>query len=229
MNWPRLPDRPASNRAVTSFFKVFGGNPRLVGEAIRRADDEGHHRLEWRVISVLVPLVAGAAVLDGLWKLGGAWLAWLGVLPIGFALLHLVAFVVGGGTPLARWWRWNVILSAWSIWQMVDSSRSSVEWAAWLWIALLLLNALGGLGLGWRRLMTHPACCTITCRWLIWVLVHIPAGLLWWWNGWQWGAWFLFGVGALWASGTFLPNSVVFGPVVRRMEGKGVLLTFDDT
>jgi peptidoglycan/xylan/chitin deacetylase (PgdA/CDA1 family) len=225
---PRLPERTRGNRAVTPFFKVFGGNPGLTGEASRRAGGEGYHRLEWRVLSVLVPLVSGAAVFDGLWRIGGSWLAWTGVVPVLFVLLHVVTFVVGGSTSAAQWWRWCLLISIWALWQLFCMSGSSVEWIAHLWIGFLGLNVAGGVCLAWQKLMTLSACCTTGFRWLLWLLVHIPAAVLCWTEGWLWGVGFLFGIGALWACGTFLPNARIFGPVVSRMEGEGVLLTFDD-
>ena len=228
MSWPRLAEKTTSNRAVTPFFRVFGGNPGLSGDAIRRAEGSGHHRLEMRVLSVLVPLVAGAAVFDTLWITGGPWVAAVGVLPVLFILLHLVAFFIGGGTPRAQWLRWSAILSAWSVWLCVAADGGVTSWAAYLWLGFIGLNGLGLICLGWQKLMTHPWLCTSNSRWGIWVVVHIPAAIFCLTEGWLAGVGFLAGIGALWASGTFLPNSSVFGPIVSRVEGKGVLLTFDD-
>lgn len=228
MTWPRLPERPPANRAVTPFFKIFGGNPRLSGEATRPAAGDGHHRIECRVLSVLVPLIAGAAVFDALWRTGGPWAAVAAVLPVLFILLHVVAFTIGGSTPLAQWWRWAALLTGWSLWQCFHPGGTGIRWAALLWMGFLGLNLLGVIGLSWRKLMTHPACCTTRWRWAILVLIHIPAAVVGWTEGWLAGVGFLGGIGALWSAGTFLPNARIFGPVVTRMEGEGVLLTFDD-
>lgn len=224
----RLPERALANRAVTPFFKVFGGSPGLHGEAIRRARGDGHHRLEWRFLSVLMPLVTGAAVFDCLWMIGGPWVAAAGVMPLLFVVLHVATFIIGGSTPAAQWWRWAVYLTAWSLWLCFHQGDSGSHWVAFLWLGFLALNGLGAICLGWRWLMTRPVLCTTNSRWGIWLLVHIPAAFLFFTEGWLAGLGFLCGIGALWACGTFLPNAGIFGPVVSRVEGKGVLLTFDD-
>ncbi len=225
----RSPVRSGRNRAVTPFFRVFGGCEQLVGEAVRRTPAEGHHRGEWRVLALLVPLVAGAAVFDGLWRLGGAWLAWVGVLPVLLVLLHLTAFFLGGRTPSALWWRWAALLGGWALWQILaPGSGTGATWVAWLWVSFLSLNFLGVLCLAWGKLMTHRWFCTTAFRWAFLVLAHVPPVLLWLYAGYPYAIGFLAAVGAVWASGTFLPNARIFGPVVSRVEGDEVLLTFDD-
>jgi len=220
-------DRP--NRAVTSFFQVFGGRWKpLSGDAIHMTEGAGHHRFEWRVLSVLVPLVAGAAVFDALWRLGGPWFAWVGVLPVLFFLFHLVAFSIGGKNPVGQWQRWNLLLAAWSVWQGWFVEESGVRWAAGIWLGVVALNALSAVGLVWRSLMIHPATCTAAFRWMVFAVIHIPASIVWWRYGWQGGLAIFVGAGALWCCGTFLPNSRIFGPITRRVEGKEVLLTIDD-
>jgi peptidoglycan/xylan/chitin deacetylase (PgdA/CDA1 family) len=220
-------DRP--NRAVTSFFQVFGGRWKaLPGDAVHMAEGAGHHRFEWRVLSVLVPLVAGAAVFDALWRLGGPWLAWGGVLPVLFFLLHFVAFTIGAKNPRSQWQRWNLLLVVWSVWQGWFVAESGVRWAAAIWLGVLVLNAGSAVCLVWRSLMVHPATCTAGFRCLLWAVIHVPAAIV----GWRFGV--LAGLsvlgvaGALWTCGTFLPNARIFGPIVRRAEGTDVLLTIDD-
>ncbi len=220
-------DRP--NRAVTSFFQVFGGRWRaLPGDAIHMAEGAGHHRFEWRVLSVLVPLVAGAAVFDALWRLGGPWLAWGGVLPVLFLLFHFVAFTIGGKNPAGQWQRWNLLLVAWAVWQGWFVAESGVRWAASIWLAVVVLNAVSALCLVWRSIMVHPATCTAGFRWFIWALIHVPAVFVGWRFGWHTGLVVLCTAGILWTCGTFLPNARIFGPIVRRAEGREVLLTIDD-
>ncbi|HEY1120712.1 MAG TPA: polysaccharide deacetylase family protein, partial [Haloferula sp.] len=214
---------------MTSFFKVFGGcwKP-LPGDAIHMAEGAGHHRFEWRVLSVLVPLVSGAAVFDALWRLGGPWLAWGGVLPVLFFLFHLIAFTMGGKNPAGQWQRWNLLLVAWSVWQGWFVAESGMRWAAMIWLCVVALNAVSAVCLGWRAVMVHSATCTVGFRWLIWALIHVPAVIV----GCRFGVHAGLGVlcvaGALWSCGTFLPNARIFGPIVRRAEGKDVLLTIDD-
>lgn len=217
------------NRAVTAFYQVFGGRwKRLPGEAVHMAEGEGHHRAEWRVLSLLVPLVSGAAVFDALWRLGGPWLAWAGVLPATFLVLHVLAFVLGGKDAPSQWRRWDLLLTAWTLWQLFLVPESGVAWAMYLWIAVVLLNAFAFLPRAWRWLMTHPALCTTNVRWGIALLVHTPAVAVGWKFGWPWGIACLPVLGAIWCCGTFLPNSRMFGPVARRTEEREILLTIDD-
>lgn len=224
-----MPERSLGNRAVSPFFRVFGGPLKVLpGDAVRMATGAGHHRLEWRVLSVLIPLITGAAVFDGLWRLGGPWLAWLGVLPVLFAALHVLALILGGSDPRKQYSRWETLLTVWAIWQILSVGKSGAGWAVLLWLGVLALNFVALLVPIWKRLMTRDRFCTTGFRWRLWIYHHIPAVLLWWLCGWQWGIGFLAALGALWCCGTFLPNARVFGPVVRRMEGEGVLLTFDD-
>ncbi len=218
---------PRCKRAVTPFFRVFGTHEILSGEAMLRAEGEGQHRGEWCFLSVLIPLVAGAAVFDLLWRAGGPWLAWLGVLPGLFLILTGAVFLVGGKTPAARWRRWALLLAGWSLWQILGPG-GGVAWAAWLWLGFLLLNGLALLYPAWFKLMTSPVFCTTGWRWGIWVLAHVPALVLGLFAGWQWAAVFFFAIGAVWACGTFLPNARIFGPLASRVEGDEVLLTFDD-
>ncbi|RYD63724.1 MAG: hypothetical protein EOP83_11445, partial [Verrucomicrobiaceae bacterium] len=139
---------------MTSFFQVFGGcwKP-LSGDAIHMAEGAGHHRFEWRVLSVLVPLVSGAAVFDALWRLGGPWLAWGGALPVLFFLFHLIAITIGGKNPAGQWQRWNLLLVAWSVWQGWFVAESGVRWAAMIWLGVVALNAISAICLGWRTVM----------------------------------------------------------------------------
>jgi peptidoglycan/xylan/chitin deacetylase (PgdA/CDA1 family) len=220
-------DRP--NRAVTSFFQVFGGRWKaLEGDAIHMVEGAGHHRLEWRVLSVLVPLVAGAAVFDVLWRLGGPWSAWGGVVPVLFLLLHLVAYTAGGRNPAGQWQRWNLLLVAWAVWQGWFVEESGVCWAAGIWLGVVALNAVSAACLVWRAIMIHPATCTAGFRCFLWAAIHLPAGVAWWRHGWQAGVAVMLAAGAVWCCGTFLPNARIFGPITRRADGKDVLLTIDD-
>src|SRR5215216_1949168 len=134
------------------------------------AEGAGHHRLEWRVLSVLVPLVGGAAVFDALWRLGGPWFAWGGVLPVLFFLFHLIAFVIGGKNPASQWHRWNLLLVAWSVWQGWFVAESGVRWAAMIWLGVVALNSISAVCLMWRAVMVHPATCTAGFRWFIWAV-----------------------------------------------------------
>lgn len=220
-------DRP--NRAVTSFFQVFGGRWKaLTGDAVHMAEGPGHHRAEWRALSVLVPLVTGAAVFDALWRFGGPWLAWGGILPVLFLLFHFIAFTMGGNGAGSQWRRWNLLLTTWSVWQGFFVDDSGIRWAVAVWFVVLALNAVSAACKIWKMLMVGRRTCTVGVRCFIWAAIHVPAGFVAWRFGWPAGITVLGAAGALWACGTFLPNARIFGPVIRRTAGKGVLITIDD-
>lgn len=220
-------ERPAPNRAATPFFQVFGG-PRTEpgGDVVVMARGTGMHRGERRVLALLVPLVTGAAVFDGLWRLGGAGLAWGGVLPCAFLLLHVLAFLLGGSRPEGQWRRWQLVLTGWILW--LAFQESGVGWAVILWLGVLALNAVAAACLLWRSLMRAPVLCTTGFRWMLAVLVQVPTVVLGWRCGWEWAVASQAVLAALWGCGTFLPNSPLFGPVFRRVEGEDALLSIDD-
>lgn len=222
-------ERDPDKRAVTAFFRVFGRRPEVPpGDLVVRAAGEGLHGGECRTLAVLVPLVAGAAVLDGLWRLGGAWLAWAGVLPVTFLGLQVLAFLTGGLSPRSQWRRWAVLLTLWAGWLCWSDPLSGVGWAAALWLVAMALNLAARACLLWRSLMESPRFCRNGFRVLLAVLVQVASVGAGWRFGWGWTVASQVLLGSVWACGTFLPNSRVFGPVCRRVEGPGALLSIDD-
>jgi peptidoglycan/xylan/chitin deacetylase (PgdA/CDA1 family) len=222
-------ERLPFKRAATPLFQVFGGHrPEPAGDAAVMARGTGLHRGEWRALALLVPLVTGAAVFDGLWRLGGPWLAWGGVLPCWFVVLHALAFLLGGRRPEKQWRRWELLLTGWAVWQMLAPSGSGTGWAVVLWLAMLGLNAAALLCQLWQALMILPGFCSTRFRWILAVLVQVPTIVLGWRHGWEWAVASQAVLAVVWGGGTFLPNSPLFGPVFRRVEGEDVLLTIDD-
>lgn len=222
-------ERPAFNRAATPFFQFFGGRLKEpAGDAVVMAKGAGQHHGERRVLAVVVPLVAGAAVFDGLWRLGGPWLAGLGLLPALLGVLHGLTFLLGGSRPARQFHRWELVLTLWALWQLFAVDGSGVTWAAVLWLAVPCLNAVALLCQLWQALMILPRFCTTGFRWLLAGAVQIPSFGLGWRYGWEWTLASQALLATIWGCGTFLPNSRVFGPVFRRVEGEGVLLTIDD-
>jgi peptidoglycan/xylan/chitin deacetylase (PgdA/CDA1 family) len=222
-------ERLGDNRAATPFFQVFGGPREMpAGDAVVMARGTGMHRGERRVLALVVPLVTGAAVFDGLWRLGGPGFAWGGVLPVSFLLLHVLAFLLGGRRPHRQWRRWELLLTGWAVWQMLAPAGSGTGWAVVLWLVVLAFNAVALLCQFWQALMILPGFCSTRFRWILAALVQIPTIVLGWRYGWQWAVASQAVLAAVWGCGTFLPNSRLFGPVFRRVEGEDALLTIDD-
>src|SRR5690606_39037742 len=131
-----------------------------------------------------VPLVLGAAVFDILWRIAGPWAAWAGVLPATFLAAHVVAFVIGGGAPPEQYRRWATVLLAWSLVQVFWLRDSGVIWAAWLWLAMVVIQGAGVLALCWRSLMAIPGSMGIRLRIWLAVLAHVAMILVWIFAGW---------------------------------------------
>lgn len=226
-----IPDteKPRSNRAATSFFRIFGGRLRPpAGDAVLLSDVAGLHRGEWRALSLLVPLVLGAAVFDILWRIAGPWAAWAGVLPATFLAAHVVAFVIGGGGPSEQYRRWDTVLLAWSLVQVFWLRDSGVTWAAWLWLAMVVLQGAGALALCWRSLMAIPGSMGIRLRIWLAVLAHVAMILVWIFAGWLAGLACGLLISAVWCRGTLHPASRLYGPVATKVGGQSPLLTIDD-
>jgi len=229
MSWPRTAEYRPDNRAVTPFFRIFGHHrPQPAGDVRRMAEGQGLHRGEWKFLSRFVPLVLGAFLFDFLWRVGGFWGAVAGLLPGLFALLHLMAFGLGGKNPGIQWARWEFVLTLWSVWLLVFSGGSGVTWAAGLWVLFFLLNFLCNAALTWKVFMSMPPFLNGRFRFFLALAAHVPAFVLLLRYGMPGLLLGLAPIGIIWCCGTFLPNARLFGPMVSRVEGEGALITIDD-
>lgn len=229
MNWPRTSEIRHDNRAVTPIFRVLGGvRTRPEGDATRMAEEQGLHRGEWRFLSCFVPLVTGAFFLDALWRLGGPWLAWIGLVPGLFVLLQVIAVTLGGKTPGIQWARWEFLLTLWAVWLLFFSGGSGVMWAVLLWAAFFLLNFIGNACLTWKVLMHQPAFLGRRFRFFLSVVAHLPSLVLFARFGLPGLIAGLVPIGVMVCCGTLFPRARIFGPMVTRVEGKGALITIDD-
>lgn len=215
------------NRAVTPFFRVFGGRRGEVPADEIRSEAPGMHRPEWRVLGVLMPALPAVAIFDGLWRLGGPWLAWLGVLPGLFLALHALSFGFGRRSPVSAFWCWSALFTLWSWWGIgVESGPVLVT--AWFWLGFLGLQLVGLVALGWRRMMRLPGRNGILVRMVLAVILHVVMAIVWWRFGWPWGVVAGAGLAVLFCWGTLRPASRLYGRVATRVRGKGVLITLDD-
>ncbi|MBB5351842.1 peptidoglycan/xylan/chitin deacetylase (PgdA/CDA1 family)/Flp pilus assembly pilin Flp [Haloferula luteola] len=220
-----------STRAATPlFWRLSGPREDFRGERKLRAQGEGLNRLEFAVLAAVIPAVVVVAVLDALWRLGGPWVAWGGVLPVSGLALHAVAVLPGGARPAGGFWKVAILLGLWSIWILSLPDGGWVRGVALATVIFLSLQVgVGLVGGVWSRLMRVQGWVGVVARLLAGVLVHLPALAY----GWKTGGGVVevllfLGTGLLWVWGTFLPGSQLFGPTARMVEGEGVLVTVDD-
>ncbi|MFC7336625.1 polysaccharide deacetylase family protein [Haloferula chungangensis] len=221
--------KSGDNRAASPFFRVFGGRLKVAdGDAVAMGKSVGNHSLEWAVLSTLVPGVVGVAVFDGLWRLGGCWAAWLGLLPMTFIALHVLGFLLGAWSPRGTFLVWSGALTAWALALLRWGGETPLVWVAWLWLGFIALQVLGMIGLVWQRMMRVEGPKGITLRIVLAVLIHLGIALIWWQFGAAWGASAFVGMVAVWALGTFNPTNEIFGPMPMRLDQRQALLTIDD-
>ncbi|MEP4078796.1 polysaccharide deacetylase family protein [Haloferula sp.] len=217
------------NRAASPFFRAFGGKLMVPdGDAVRMGSFAGSHRFEWAVLSVLIPLVVSVAFFDGLWRLGGVWLAAVGVAPVAFLGMHLLGLCLGAWSPRGAFVVWGGVLTAWAIALLRWGGETPLNWVAWIWMAFVALQGIGVLGLGWQRLMLVSGKRGVAVRVALAVFVHLVVALIWWKVGMTWGLTAFVGLVGFWAVGTFRPVNQLFGPMPMRVHGRAPLLTIDD-
>jgi peptidoglycan/xylan/chitin deacetylase (PgdA/CDA1 family) len=217
------------NRAASPFFRAFGGSLKEPdGDAVRMATFAGSHRVEWILLSLVIPLMVSVAIFDGLWRVGGGWLAWLGVFPMTFIGLHVLGFLLGAWSPRVTFLVWSAALTIWAGALLRWGGETPIAWVAWLWLGITALQLLGLIGLIWQLLMRVPGRCGTNVRLGLAVLVHLLIALIWWQFGATWGLTSFVGMVIVWAIGTFMPTNELFGPMPMRWQGKEPLLTIDD-
>ena len=217
------------SRAVSPWFRAFGRREeKRPPEEVKRAKFPGSDRVEFWFLGVTVPLVAGAACFDALWRWGGAWAAWIGVLPTLFLLLHVLVFAWRMPTPRRAFWGWSALLLGWCWWLLERGGETPVRWVAWGWVAFAALQLPAAGVLGWRRAMAIEGKAGIRVRVGLAIGLHVLLVAA----GWRWGwagvALAGVGIAALGCGGTLVPGNGWFGPVARRVRGKAPLITIDD-
>lgn len=224
------------NRAVTAIFRVWGslGRP-LQGDGVRRLSGRGAHIGEAHAIGVLIPIVVAVMMIERLATWFGPWWAAIAGLPAFIVALHFLGITIGmlarqlarlgGGRAVWGWRVWVVALTGWAGWALNNGG-----WARWVatgWILLVGFNLLSAVLLLWRHLMAVAGRPGSAIRISLAVFLHlalIPLVLVLGWWGLLWGG----VLAASWLWGTFMTNSMVFGPIISRCDGAGVWLTIDD-
>ncbi|WP_353415654.1 polysaccharide deacetylase family protein [Haloferula helveola] len=170
----------------------------------------------------------GVAVFDALWRLGGAWVASLLVVPAVFVLLHVLAFGLRLRKPDQAFWGWVLLLTLWAEWLVWRGGDTPVRWVAWGWIGFVIAQFMAVGALLWKRLMLVAGSVGIAIRIAIFVVAHLIMGGLLWKFGWVAASAAAVVFAGCWAWGTFRTSSRLFGPLATRIKDGRILLTFDD-
>jgi peptidoglycan/xylan/chitin deacetylase (PgdA/CDA1 family) len=207
------------NRAVSAFFRVFGGKPPVCdAEDCQHAASLGMHPGEWRFLAVWVPLTVVAALGDWLGRrwgvMAGAWLA----LPLGFLALNLLPLALGGKSPPAQWRMWLCLCTLWALFRVRDGGAAGI--IAWSWIGIFALNTaawfLTGLG--------NPG----AWRLALFITAHAAALVAGWWFGGWWALAGGAGIAAWYCLAVLRPSCQWLGPVRCRTDDENILITIDD-
>lgn len=219
-------ERFIPSRAVTPWFRAFGERRRVpANDRIRLHDFPGSDAGECLALGLIFPSLAAVACFDALWRVGGGWLAWLGVVPVSFLLLHGLAFGLQVGRPSVAAGVWSLLASAWAWWMLEKGGATPVRGVAWAWMAALALQVPALVVLAWRWGMRAGGMAGRVAVALMLPVVALGMG---WMLGRAWGFAFFHAGVALWALGTFLPRARIFGRVATRVSEGGPLLSFDD-
>lgn len=213
---------PSDNRAVTPLFRAFGGaGERVVAAARVSTSWRGIHVGETAFLAALVPLTVWVAISEPLVGL----LGWVGVLlafPLGFVALNLMAFVIGGRTQAAQWWRWLTVCVAWSFFRHEEGLL--VGTFAWIWFAVFGMNLIAWLLLGVKASLKLG----VAWRVSLLTVVHLLALGIGAKFGWEWALLAGAGIAAAFCWAVLRPSCQWLGDVVWRRDVPEILITLDD-
>ncbi|MES2922504.1 MAG: polysaccharide deacetylase family protein [Verrucomicrobiota bacterium] len=216
---------PPDNLAVSALFRVFGGEgEHVVADAQDLATCRGMHGGETMAFAILVPLTVFVAV--GGWLAGSLGISgWLLALPLGFAVLQFLPFMLGAKSPSVQWRVWFSICVTWSIFRR--DAGGVVGAFAYVWIAVAVMNLAATLVLGWQASMRWTG--KSGMAWRIFLLVGLHAGALgigfkW---GWPWALVCAAGIAVFGCWAILNPYCQWLGPV-RCTTDDEILITIDD-
>lgn len=197
------------------------------GDRIRLASVAGGHRLEWRVLSGLFPIVLWVACFDLLSAVMAAPWAAVVALPSAFLVVHAMTFSLPLRRPASQFLGWSALLSIWA-WYALDADATLVRWVAYVWWGFVAIQLLGVVGLFWQTCMTISGRAGMVVRAILALVVHLVMVACWWRFGWPAGVACSVLICGVWAMCVFRPTSRIFGPVSCRVRGDCALLTIDD-
>ena len=218
---------PPDNRAVSALFRLFGGvEEPAAADAYEFSRAQSMHLGEHRAFSVLIPLTVFVAIGSPLSSMVVGVGGWLLAIPTSFICLNLLPLVFQAKTPQSQWQSWSFACWIWAIFRCGGSGLTAVF--AYIWIGIMLMEAVAGCGLAVQKALVAPGKCGICWRLGWMVLLHVAAVAIGYQFGWAWGV----GAGAVIAASycwaVLNPGSQWLGPVYRTTSGGEILITLDD-
>lgn len=207
------------NRAVSAFFRVFGGKaPDCDAEDCRHCESRGMHPGEWRFLAIWVPLTVVVAVGDWMQHHWGVMAGVLLALPLGFLVLNLLPLALGGRSPVAQWRLWLCACTLWALFHVGNGGVAGL--VAGSWIGIFTLNSAAFFLSVWKH----------SCAWrlMLVIIAHLAVLIAGWWFGWWWAVAGGALIAAWYCLAVLRPSCQWLGPVRWRTDDDDILITIDD-
>jgi peptidoglycan/xylan/chitin deacetylase (PgdA/CDA1 family) len=215
------------NRAVSALFRVFGGaGRREIADGFERTTSGGMHPGERLILGWIVPLTFFAALSEGLVNVLGSLGGWLLLLPLGFFLLTVLAYLVPGRKVSVQWWSWLLLFTLWGWWR--KDAGGYVSWFAWMWVGIFALNLIAHLLLAFGATMRIRGWPGMIWRLGLLVGLHLIAFADHWFWGWGWAIVGGMSISSIYCAAVLHPYRQWLGPVKCRNEAGTPLITIDD-
>ncbi len=217
---------PPNNRAVSALFRVFGGaGQRVVADAEELAPCCGMHGGECLTFAILIPLTVLIALGDWLSRSLGI-SGWLLALPLSFAVLQFLPFVLGAKSQSMQWRLWFAACVAWAIFRR--DAVAIVGVLAYLWIAIAVMSLAATLVLAGQTSMRGSGKLAILWRLFLPVSLHLVAIVLGFKYGWLWAFVSAAGIAGFYCYAVLNPYCQWLGPVRCTTADREILITIDD-
>ena len=217
---------PPDNRAVSALFRVFGGvGQRVVADAEELAPCCGMHGGECLTFAILIPLSVLIALGDCLSRSLGI-VGWLLALPLSFAVLQFLPFVLAAKSQSMQWRLWFAGCVAWAIFRR--DAVGGVGIFAYLWLGIAVMSLAAALVLGWQASMRGSGKLAILWRLFLPVSLHLVAIGLGFKYGWLWAFVSTAGIAGFYCYAVLNPYCQWLGPVRCTTADREILITIDD-
>jgi len=218
-----LPD----NRAVSALFRVFGGaGEQVLADCQELAPCRGMHGGERLALAILVPLTILVALGEWLITKVGITGGLLLAVPVSFAAMQFLPFVLGAKSLSMQWRLWLAACVAWAIFRR--DAGGLVGLFSYVWIAVAVMS-LAGIGvLGWQASMRWSG--NFGSVWRMFVLVGLHAGAIGsgFTLGWPWAMVCCAVISGFYCRAILDPHCQWLGPVCCMTADGEILVTIDD-